>query len=50
VLRELQEEREKVAELSRAARRAGWLAGGCAAMTAAGLTGWLINALGTVFR
>jgi hypothetical protein len=50
VLRELREEREKVAELSRAARRAGWIAGGCATLTAAGLAGWLIRALGLIAR
>ena len=50
VVRELRQEREKVAELAQSARRAAWLSGGCAAVTAAALAGWMINVLSTVFH
>jgi hypothetical protein len=48
LLRELQAERTKVEELSRRAVRAGWFAGGCAALAAAGLAPWLLSALRAV--
>ena len=48
LLRQLQAERLEVERSSRRARQAGWLAAGCAALTAAGLAPWLLQALRTM--
>ena len=50
MLSQLRAEREKIEELAQSAPRAGWLAGGCAVLTAAGFAGWLIYAITVMGR
>src|SRR6187551_673805 len=50
ILGKLREEREQVETLRASATRAAWVSAGCMAVTAAGLAGWLFNALSVVAR